>query len=50
MEAGAKTIVLGPGSLEQAHTVDEFVPREQLLQAVACYRALACEMLGAQQV
>ncbi len=50
VEAGAKTIVLGPGSLEQAHTVDEFVPREQLLQAVACYRALACEMLGAQQV
>jgi len=34
------TIVWGPGSLEQAHVVNEFVSLEQLRYGYACYRAL----------
>ena len=46
LQAGARALVFGPGSLEQAHTTDEYVSRSQLLQAAACYRALALEMLN----
>jgi acetylornithine deacetylase len=31
--AGIPTVVFGPGSLEQAHTADEWLPVDQLLQA-----------------
>ena len=36
--AGKDAIVLGPGHIEQAHTVDEWVELSQLEQAEALYR------------
>lgn len=45
LEKGVRTVICGPGSLSQAHTTDEFIPRDQLLLAAECYRALAMEML-----
>ena len=33
VEAGSATVIIGPGSLDQAHTVDEFVEKAQLLRA-----------------
>ncbi len=39
-EAGAPTIVIGPGDLAQAHRKDEWVSREQLALAVKVYRGL----------
>ena len=45
IEKGVKTVICGPGALAQAHTTNEFVTRDQLLQAVEAYRALALEML-----
>jgi acetylornithine deacetylase/succinyl-diaminopimelate desuccinylase family protein len=35
------TIILGPGSLSQAHKIDEYVYIEEYLKAVAIYRQLA---------
>ena len=46
VEAGVKTVVLGPGSLDQAHTVDEYVETAQLGRAALLYRALALRMLA----
>lgn len=46
VEAGAKTVVIGPGSLDQAHTVDEFVEKEQLLRAALLYREIALKLLA----
>lgn len=45
VDAGVKTVVLGPGSLDQAHTVDEFVERGQLVRAVKIYRDIAMKIL-----
>ncbi|MDT8407954.1 MAG: M20/M25/M40 family metallo-hydrolase, partial [Wenzhouxiangellaceae bacterium] len=39
-DAGMDAIVLGPGDIDQAHTVDEWVELEQLEQAAAQYRFL----------
>jgi acetylornithine deacetylase/succinyl-diaminopimelate desuccinylase family protein len=39
-KAGIPSIILGPGSIEQAHTVDEFVEIEQVEKAFASYRGL----------
>jgi acetylornithine deacetylase len=36
-EAGAPSIVIGPGDLAQAHTKDEWVSRRQLAQAATVY-------------
>ena len=33
VEAGAATVIIGPGSLDQAHTVDEYVEKAQLRQS-----------------
>jgi acetylornithine deacetylase len=38
--AGIPSIILGPGSIEQAHTVDEFVEIEQVEKAFAVYQRL----------
>lgn len=38
--AGVPALVLGPGSIEQAHVVDEWVSLEQLETALAIYRQL----------
>lgn len=45
VEAGSKTVVLGPGSLNQAHTIDEFVEMKQLCGAERIYRAVAQRVL-----
>jgi len=38
--AGMDAVVLGPGHIEQAHTVDEWVALEQLESAASQYRAI----------
>lgn len=45
VEAGSATVIIGPGSLDQAHTVDEFVEKAQLLRAAKLYREIAMDML-----
>jgi acetylornithine deacetylase len=37
---GIPSIILGPGSIEQAHTVDEFVEIEQVEKALLAYKRL----------
>lgn len=46
VEAGSQAVILGPGSLNQAHTVDEYVEEEQLLRAVQIYQSIALSILG----
>jgi acetylornithine deacetylase len=41
--AGIPCVVVGPGSIDQAHTVDEYVDMDQVEQAVEIYRRI---MLG----
>ena len=43
--AGSVGIILGPGSLDQAHQPDEFVPKDDLVQAALIYRDIARAML-----
>lgn len=45
VEAGSATVIIGPGSLDQAHTVDEFVEKAQLLRAAKLYRKIAMDVL-----
>lgn len=45
VEAGSATVVIGPGSLDQAHTMDEFVEKAQLLRAAKLYREIAMDVL-----
>jgi len=40
-DGGIPTIVFGPGSIANAHAVDESVPVEDLIAAVALYREIA---------
>jgi acetylornithine deacetylase len=40
-KAGIPAVVFGPGSIEQAHSVDEWVSEAQLEQALGLYRKLA---------
>jgi succinyl-diaminopimelate desuccinylase len=44
---GVPSAVFGPGDLEQAHSVDEWIEVEQVLAAARTYAALAVELLGA---
>ena len=44
---GIPAIVLGPGNIEQAHTVDEWVALDQLEQAEAIYRRIILRNAGA---
>ena len=46
VEAGSRTVILGPGSLDQAHTIDEYVEKAQLVGAEAIYRAIALRVLA----
>ena len=40
--AGVPTVVFGPGSIDQAHTADEWVPLAEVEQAAeALYRAIS---------
>ncbi|MCL4202824.1 MAG: M20 family metallopeptidase [Pirellulaceae bacterium] len=41
--AGIPTVVFGPGSIAQAHTVDEWIAVEQLEAATESYYRLPCE-------
>jgi acetylornithine deacetylase/succinyl-diaminopimelate desuccinylase family protein len=43
--AGSVGVILGPGSLDQAHQPDEFVPKDDLVQAALIYRDIAKAML-----
>ena len=45
VEAGSATVIISPGSLDQAHTVDEFVEKAQLLRAAKLYREIAMDVL-----
>ena len=45
VDAGSATVIIGPGSLDQAHTVDEFVEKAQLLRAAKLYREIAMDVL-----
>lgn len=40
------TVIIGPGSIEQAHRPNEFVEIEQYLRAIKIYLALMCEWCG----
>jgi len=42
--AGCKPLILGPGSLETAHTPDEHVERDQIYAAARIYAALCLKM------
>lgn len=42
---GSVGVILGPGSLDQAHQPDEFVPKDDLAQATLIYRDIAKAML-----
>ena len=42
---GSEGVILGPGSLEQAHKPNEYVPTADLTQAAALYRDIALAML-----
>ena len=42
---GSEGVILGPGSLEQAHKPDEYVPKAELVQAARIYRDIALAML-----
>ncbi|HLI11696.1 MAG TPA: M20 family metallopeptidase [Alphaproteobacteria bacterium] len=42
---GAQGVVLGPGSLAVAHKPDEFVPRDEFINASLIYRDIARSML-----
>ena len=45
VEAGSAPVIIGPGSRDQAHTVDEFVEKAQLLRAAKLYREIAMDVL-----
>lgn len=45
-EAGLATVVLGPGSIKQAHAADEFVPLEDLRRAGEVYKRVFSDDLG----
>jgi succinyl-diaminopimelate desuccinylase len=44
-EAGVPSIILGPGSLEQAHTVDEWVSVAELVAAAKIYALIIYDIL-----
>jgi acetylornithine deacetylase/succinyl-diaminopimelate desuccinylase-like protein len=46
-EHGVPALACGPGSIDQAHTYDEWVDVEQLTRAARLYAAAAVEFLGA---
>ncbi len=46
LDRGIPSVVFGPGNLEQAHSADEWVDVEQLVQAARAYAALAYRVLA----
>ncbi|MCD6726725.1 MAG: ArgE/DapE family deacylase [Solirubrobacteraceae bacterium] len=47
--AGIPTIIIGPGTMDQAHVPDESVDIDLLISSVAVYRELALRLLGANR-
>ncbi|MCD6503956.1 M20 family metallopeptidase [Candidatus Bathyarchaeota archaeon] len=45
-EAGIPTIILGPGSLRQAHVIDEYVEVEQVINAAKIYTSIILKTLS----
>ena len=45
-EAGIPTIILGPGSLRQAHVIDEYVEAEQVINAAKIYTSIILKTLS----
>ncbi|MCI7226137.1 MAG: M20 family metallopeptidase [Lachnospiraceae bacterium] len=45
IENGADALILGPGDIKQAHTDNEYVEKQQLLQAVEIYRQIITSYL-----
>jgi len=46
MHAGVPTVIFGPGSMEQAHTDNEWIDIKQLKKAVKCYLAFTERICG----
>jgi acetylornithine deacetylase/succinyl-diaminopimelate desuccinylase-like protein len=46
LDRNVRSVVFGPGNLEQAHSVDEWVDVEQLYQAAKVYATIAYRMLA----
>ena len=46
--AGVPTVVFGPGSIDQAHTADEFISIDELQRATEIFHPIACEGTGAR--
>lgn len=46
---GIPAIVFGPGSIEQAHSAEEWVPVAEVVQAAEFYYQLACTYKGGQE-
>ncbi|MBQ1207268.1 MAG: M20 family metallopeptidase [Lachnospiraceae bacterium] len=46
---GIRAVICGPGSLKEAHTVDEFVEKDQLFKAVEIYRKVSETICGEQE-
>jgi acetylornithine deacetylase/succinyl-diaminopimelate desuccinylase-like protein len=44
-DRGVRSIIFGPGNLEQAHTVDEWIEVEQIYQAAKVYATIAYNLL-----
>ena len=47
--AGIQSIILGPGSLEQAHTIDEWVSVEELVSAAKIYAFIILNLLRSSE-
>jgi succinyl-diaminopimelate desuccinylase len=45
-ERGVRSIIFGPGNLEQAHSVDEWIDLEEIYQAAKVYAAIAYRILA----
>ena len=43
--AGVPTVVFGPGSIDQAHTADEFIAVDELQLATEIFYRIACDGL-----
>jgi acetylornithine deacetylase len=43
--AGVPTVVFGPGSIDQAHTADEFIAIEELMLGTEIFYDIACRGL-----
>lgn len=46
VNAGVPTLIFGPGNLEQAHTVDEYVPLDDIYRCTDFFYELAKKLLG----